>query len=343
MKVTLTLCFLLAIPLFGSGKKWTDAENLGFAGPVKSVSTSCRTFMQQPTTPQGPTILYEPLCEQCEFDRHGNQVRSRPMRKGQSSGSVDARIAEGREQKQEEIWKNEKGEVVVRHVYTTEASGNVQDDSYVNGKLVNSTFRTYDGRGNVIESSVYVPNGRAESHAWSKFDVCGNELESVSEGPGHSYYDVVRTYNAQTGRMETFKSLNRDGSMRFGFTVKNEKRLPYAPQAREVRTLGTDIVFDGDIALEWNCRESGRDGTYTAAHYVFTDKTKRDPVKAIIYGTDHQIVIEADYGYELDGFGNWTKRTVWVQTGESGERRLFEKDVRTLTYYPAGGPLPLQQ
>jgi len=52
------------------------------------------------------------------------------------------------------------------------------------------------------------------------------------------------------------------------------------------------------------------------------------------YGTDHQVVMEDDYDYELDAFGNWTKGTVWVQTPESGGRQLLEQDTRTLTYYP---------
>jgi len=47
-------------------------------------------------------------------------------------------------------------------------------------------------------------------------------------------------------------------------------------------------------------------------------------VKATLYGTEHQVLMEADY--ELDAFGNWTKRNVWVQTRESGGRQLLEKD-----------------
>jgi len=78
----------------------------------------------------------------------------------------------------------------------------------------------------------------------------------------------------------------------------------------------------------------------TTIHYTFTDKTKRNPVKVTLYGTDHQVAMEADYDYELDAFGNWTKRTVWVQTQESGERQLIEKDIRTLTYYPAEAASP---
>src|ERR1019366_3845324 len=99
---------------------------------------------------------------------------------------------------QEETSENEKGEVVSRHVYTNGPGGKTQEDSYMNGKLFNSTTRTYDDRGNVIESNSYKPDGSLESHNWSKFDQQGNELEMVAEGPGDIYFDIIRTYNPQT-------------------------------------------------------------------------------------------------------------------------------------------------
>ena len=60
--VTLILWFLLAVPSFGAGKKWTQAENMGFAGPIKAASTACQTFMQQPAQPDGQAIIYQHTC-----------------------------------------------------------------------------------------------------------------------------------------------------------------------------------------------------------------------------------------------------------------------------------------
>lgn len=116
--------------------------------------------------------------------------------------------------------------------------------------------------------------------------------------------------------------------------------LSYWQQPGDERTYGSGICFADDNGTERDCREYNWDGTYTTTHYGFTDKAKMNPVKAVLYGSDHQVVMEADYEYELDGFGNWTKRTVWVRTRESGERQLLEKDARTLTYYPAEAARP---
>jgi antitoxin component YwqK of YwqJK toxin-antitoxin module len=332
------LWLLLAMPSFGAGKKWTQAENMGFAGPVKAASTACQTFMQQPAQPDGQAIIYQHTCGEHEFDKDGNEVRSGWVENGQFRGSVEHRILDGRGRVQEETWENEKGEVTSRNVYTNGPEGEVQIETYINGKLSSTATYRYDGQGHVVESSTHKPDGTLEYHHWSTFDERGNELESVDEGPGDTYYDVIQTYNPKTGHLETFTSLNRDGSMRLWYRVNNDLSLSFWQQPGDKRTYGSGIYFDNDNGIERDCREYKWDGTYTTTHYTFTDKSKRYPVKAALYDTDHQLVLEADYDYEMDAFGNWTKRTIWVQTQESGERQLLEKDARTLTYYPAEYP-----
>jgi hypothetical protein len=185
----------------------------------------------------------------------------------------------------------------------------------------------------LVESSTYKPDGTLESHTWSRFDQRGKELEWISEGHGDMYYDVIKTYNPRTGHLESFTSLNPDGSMRLSFRLDEDAVLSYWQQPGDERTYGSDICF-ADDGTERDCREYNWDGTYATTHYTFTDKTKRNPANVILYDTEHQLVMEADYEYELDAHGNWTKRTVWVRTRESRERQLLEKDTRTLTYYP---------
>jgi hypothetical protein len=41
-----------------------------------------------------------------------------------------------------------------------------------------------------------------------------------------------------------------------------------------------------------------------------------------------------EYDYELDQFGNWTKRSAWVSSPELSERALAETDYRRLEYWP---------
>jgi hypothetical protein len=328
------LWLLLAMPLFGSGKKCTDAEGLGFAGPIKSVSTTQQTFVQEPVQPAGPTVIYPLFCVDCEFDRQGDKVG------GKTGSDLERRILDAQGRVQEEITENEKGEVIFRSVYTNGPAGKVQSETYLNGNLLGTAAFKYDSQGNMIESSTYKPDGTVESHNWSRFDEHGNVIESVSEGPGDLYYDVVETYNPRTGNLESFTSLNRDGSTRLWLTLNDDTVLSFWQQPGDERTYGSDICFADDNGTERDCREYKPDGSYATTHYSFTDKTKRNPVKVILRDAEHQLVIEADYDYELDAYGNWTKRTIWVQTRESSERQLLEKDARTLTYYAAESAFP---
>jgi hypothetical protein len=334
-RVALVFSLLLAAPLLASGRKWTDAENMGFAGPVKSVSTTSQKFMREPAQPDGPTIVYPLPCGECGFDREGNLVRSGWTVNGSFSGTVEHRILDAQGRVHEEVRENEKGEATSRNVYIYGPAGKVQGETFINGKLFNSTASTYDDRGGLIESDTYGPDGSLESHHESTFDERGNEIESVDEGPGDIYFDVVKTYSPKNGNLRTFTSLNHDGTTRLLLSMNDDTVLSFWQQPGDKPTYGSGVCFADDNGTERDCRDYNSDGTYVKTHYVFTDKSKRNPLKATRYGADGQPIMEAEYEYELDAFGNWTMRAVWVWTQESGERKLLEKDVRTLTYYAA--------
>ncbi len=325
------------MPVIGSGKKWTQAANMGLAGPIKTVSATHQTFMPQPLQPDGPSVIYPLFCEECEFDRKGNQVRTGVLDDGHFRGGVEHEIRDELGRVQEEVWENEKGEVTSRHVYTNGRFGKTQDDFYMNGKLFNTTTFSYDDRGNVAASNVSKPDGILESHNEGTFDGRGNQLEMVTAGPGDTYWHVIQTYNLETGHLESFTSLNRDGSVRLRFRLNEDTVLSFWQQNEDKPTYGSGICFADDDRAERDCRDYNWDGTYSTTHYTFTDKTKRNPVKVMLYDSQHQVVMEADYEYDLDAVGNWTKRTIWIRTRESGQRQLFEKDIRTLTYYAEAG------
>jgi hypothetical protein len=283
--------------------------------------------MQEPGQPGGPTIIYPLFCINCEFDRNGNQVGSTTGNQRQRT----IRDAQGRVE--EQTGENENGEVIWREVRTY-GPDRMHSEDYRNGNLFRTAEFTYDDRGNMVESSTYLPDGQLESHSWNKYDERGNLIEFVQEGPGDFYCHAVQTYDRRTGHLQSTMRLNRDGSMRLLSSVNDDTVLSYWQQPGDERTYGSDICFDGDSKAVRDCREYNWDGTYSTTHYDFTDTAKHNPLKAVLRDAEGQLVIEADYQYEFDAHGNWTKRTVWVRTQESGERKLLEKDTRMLEYYP---------
>lgn len=323
------LWLLLVPPAFGSGKKWSDAKNMGFASPVHAATTAHQTFTREPTQPGGPSLVYPLFCEYCEFDRNGTRVN------GRTGNEQEGSIVDEQGRVEEQFTKDETGEVIWREVFTNGPFGKVRSETYQNGKLSGTATFDYDSQGNMIDTATYKADGTLESHSWSRFDARGHDIEGVSDGPGDHYYDVIMTYDERTGHLASFTRLNRDGSLRLSLTMNDRTVLSYWQQPGDKRTYGSDVCFDDDNGTERDCREYNSDGTYATTHYEFTDKSKRNPVKVVLRGSDEQRQIQADYEYSLDEYGNWTSRTIWVSTRESGERRLLEKDTRTLTYYPA--------
>ena len=172
---------------------------------------------------------------------------------------MEHKILDGLGRVQEEIWENEKGEVTSRNVYTNGPAGKVQGETYMNGKLFHTVTFRYDSQGNVVESSTYKPDGSLESRSWSRFDERGNELESVSEGLGNTYYDVVNSYNPRTGHLESCTSLNQDGSMRLWFRLNDDTVLSYWQQP------GDTVA---ECVLTTTMRQSGIAGNTTALNNV---------------------------------------------------------------------------
>jgi len=277
--------------------------------------------------------VYPVSCEECEFDRDGNQVRLGTLEAGQFRGVVLRRIRDELGRVQEELWEDETGKVKSRHVYQNGPAGKIQDDFYVEEKLFGSTTYRYDSRGNVVESDVYKADGTLDSHVETTFDENGNDLESVTAGPGDVYWHVILTYSSDKGYLESFTSLNRNGTPRLHFTLDNHTVLSYWQQPGDQHTYGSGVCFAEDEGTERDCREYNWDGTFSTTHYVFSDKTKRNPTRVVLSGPDEERVMEADYEYEFDSVGNWIKRTVWVWAKASGRRAKCETHTRKLTYY----------
>src|SRR5579862_8827129 len=118
----------LAVPLFGAGKKWTEAMNKGFAGPIMSVSTTHQEFMPKPEQPDYATIFYPVPCGECAFDKEGNETMTGW---GENSGTSYRHVRlDASGMVAEEWWQNEKGEELGRHVYANGPYGKLSDEAY---------------------------------------------------------------------------------------------------------------------------------------------------------------------------------------------------------------------
>jgi hypothetical protein len=319
-----TLALLTALPLLASPKRLTDAEVDGFNSAVKSVSTKAGIASPQPRQPDGPAIIYPVSCEICEYDPDGNVVR-----RGQSweTGFVGETTRYNRDEDgtvRQQIMESEKGELDRRLVMGP--FGKTEEEFYQRGLLQGRNTYRYDQDGNLIEWLTYNANGVQTASTTAAFDENGTVIEQFDRGPNNTFLlHFTQSFDPETD-VQTFTNFNEDGTARLTFTAKENKITNYWQQPSAKREFGSGVCF------KTGCESRNPDGSVFRTVTAYADDRRRNPRIELRDGAE-QVQMPADYEYELDERGNWTKRSVWVWTRESGQRKLHEIDSRTLAYW----------
>lgn len=326
ISVLAVLFFVVAaFPILASSRKSTDAEMDGFKGSVKSVSTERQVVSPQPSQPDGPAIIYPVGCEVCDYDEDGNSIR-----RGQNwdTGFVGGTARYIRDEDgniRQQIMENEKGELNSKVMVGR--FGKTEEEFYQHGVLQSRNKYRYDENGNVIESLSYDAHGIQIARSSAAFDEHGTITEQFDYGPKNRFLlHYVQTYDPETD-VQTFTNLNEDGTVRLTFTAKGDRVTSYWQQPSNVHELGSNVCF------KTGCESHNPDGSMFRTVTTFADGDTRNPIRAERRDATDQVQMAAEYEYEFDGHGNWTKRSVWIWTPESGERKLLEVDSRTLTYW----------
>jgi YD repeat-containing protein len=335
MSTALTRLWLLAIaisaavPLISSEKDHTDAENDGLIGRIKSVRTTSDKVRAEASQPDGFMIVFLLTCSDCDYDQTGKRIQP-----GDSATSRDIRDASGNTQ--EQVWENEKGEVSRRVEFSS--GRKVRDTTYVEQQPEFTTEFTYDLSGNLRETHTTRTSATKFSSNVTTYDPQGNLIEQVDEGPGSYFAHYRQVFDTKTNNLRSFTGLDRDGLVRLDVSLQDANVASFWQAQGDPPTYGTGFIFDTAPTVR-EAREYKWTGSYMRYVFTFVDDKKRHPKQVTLFDTNGDLWIRADYEYEFDIAGNWTKRTVWEWTrdwggGEQG-RKLVEIDSRTLTYYSA--------
>lgn len=324
--VTIFFFTVAAIPVLASSKKSTDAELDGFKGAVKSVSTEREVVSHNwPREPDGPAIIYPAACDVCEYGEEGNAVL-----RGQNweTGFVGEKIHHVRDENgkvSQQIVENEKGELV-RNIIIGPL-GKTEEEFYLHGVLQSRNRYSYDPDGNIVEWLTYDAHGVQTARTTATFEEQGTVTEQFDYGPKNKFLLHFRqSYDPET-EVQIFTNYNEDGTVRLTFTAKGERVVSYWQLPSDKHELGSTVCFKS------GCDSHNLDGSAFRTVTTVEDGGRRNPRRIELRDDTDQPEMAADYEYEFDGHGNWTKRSVWVWTRESGERQLVEIDSRTLSYW----------
>jgi len=230
----------------------------------------------------------------------------------------------------EKIAENYKGDTNRREVFGT--YGITEQDEFENGKQISQSFWFYDGNGHLTGFRRYDKDGIISSSSSSMIDASGNFKEQWDFGPNDSFsLHFVETNDPKTDTF-TFTNFNENGSIKVAFTTVGTKVVSYRQEPSEQQVFGSNFFMDpvGKTQESYSCHSDG-----CCDHIIsyFLDEARHHVSRIEWHDPAGVLKLSSDYEYELDQFGNWTKRTVWVWSPELGERKLYETDYRTLKYW----------
>ena len=87
---------------------------------------------------------------------------------------------------------------------------------------------------------------------------------------------------------------------------------------------------DGELD-NYVCHKDGCEISYL--HFDYLDAEKRNPTSAEWRDSEGNLKLAAYYDYQIDAYGNWTRRAVSVWSPSLGERKLYETDSREIEYW----------
>jgi hypothetical protein len=133
--------------------------------------------------------------------------------------------------------------------------------------------------------------------------------------------------------MWTFTNFNEDGSAKVSITTQFSKLVSYWQQQTAEENVFGSGFFMNRVGKEQQSFRCHPDASCDRITSRFADETTLHVSRAEWHDPAGVLRLSFDYEYQLDRFGNWTKRTVWVWSPGLGARKLCETDYRTLTYW----------
>jgi hypothetical protein len=200
------------------------------------------------------------------------------------------------------------GKPTFGHRVSYDQQGSVQEDISLegDGKPIFRTLYRRNPDGVWTERTMWL-KGVLHSHETYDPDSDFQRYEEYDESA-----NVITTFTHRHGRVESYWSALNDANG--------------GPAL-------IDNLDNGDTKA-WSCHNEKRICDGRTRHGIYLDAAKHNPSMMEVLSDDGRLLVRAYYEYQMDEHENWTSRKIWVQSGEQGERTLYETDSRKITYWP---------
>jgi hypothetical protein len=207
--------------------------------------------------------------------------------------------------------------------------GPVETKTFSNGRLFTRETRTYDDKGNLLESNSSNASGDTEVRS-----------TSIQEDGRTAYSEVWRTDPQfqnrvldrfdREGNLAQRTFLDSNGNAATTFSLTDGKLANYWQKADCSCSNIVGSFLDG-VTYYYKTQPNGtlettiQNHPHTRSNIELADTERLD--------NNGVLVEKLTFSYERDAQGNWLKRTVSAWDPASGAMVPTEEDIRSLTYY----------
>ena len=307
---------LLATGIGASEERTTDARRDGLFGPVRSVSTMQELQQLDWGQKDAKITISGFLCNECEYDIHGNRVGAGSRIVYNESGEVSERI-----------YENADGEITARDVMVP--FGITEQISYENGKAITRSVKRYDTNGHMAESYTYDDAGNVTASTFCTSDVGGHNRDERDYGENGKFQaHFVETFDPKSN-IWTFTDFDESGSVKAAIVTRNSDVVSYWQKTTESPTFGNNFFMDRDGRTQksYSCDPDG------SCHHItsyFNDDNRHNVSRVEWHDPTHVMRLSFDAGCRLErrnvGFGeSRSPHRLIFRIGLHASRRLGKK------------------
>lgn len=315
---------------------WTDSENYGLRGAVKSVSTSV-TFPNKDPRPVDQRKLVFPggTADWAAFDKQGRRTQSPRNVSAQgymdiatcsypaSGGKTCTDKAGVREESKSQQTTLPDGSKEIRYFNGDKFDSREVTRSDSAGRV--TEFRTYDGEGRLISEQSTQFLSDSELSTWKVYNQASGRLvlHQQTRQPDDESRIERWAYDGE-GNLVWHIALDTDGSV-----LSSWYKSGYVSEQSSSDSLG---FCRPQLCVSYKFDEQGSGGMErTVQHYSGEDY--QEPNSAEHFGFDGTLDAKAEFKYVRDSHENWIIRSLFIWDQQTNRMVETERTSRTIEYY----------
>lgn len=332
--LVLGLVFLMAAsPSTGQQQahQWTERENYGFKGPVRSVRTTIARPNPDPRPKTLRKLFLEVSPDRAVFDIEGRRIEygatSTPDGNGAISkctfgidGSKTCIDSAGHQQESSErrtILPD--GSREVTHFLDSKAL--IREVTSFDEKGTAIAFSDCRSDGSLSSEDLTLPNGDEE---YKLYDDNGRVIDHFLTRVSDDRKRIDRWSYDSEGQLVWSLALNSDGDL-----LSYWYDIGFKPKVNSSDSLG---VHRAGLTVDYKFDDEGSGRPEKTVQHTQGD-SNIEPDSEEHYNLDGILDERAEIKYARDGHGNWTSRSVFVWDANSNLMIEIERDTRTIEYY----------